>query len=115
MKRILIVAMATLSFAGCMTSPFLSEDAATRLAAVDALTEQRKLVEVALDYCTEPYQELPTGCQMDVRIRAVERLTDRDMLMAVASFSIVLLNIDNSTPLGNERLKVITSYILSIL
>ena len=95
MKKILVKfsAVTFLLFAGCVTSPFLSEDAATRLAAVDALVEQRKLVEVALDYCTEPYQELPTGCQMDVRVRAVEKLTDRDMLMAVATFSIVRTSI----------------------
>lgn len=91
MKRLLMMAVpvCVLAFTGCVTSPFLNEDAAKRMAAVDALSEQRKLVEVALDYCTEPYQKLPTGCQMDVRRRAVERLSDRDLLMAVASFSIV--------------------------
>ena len=86
-----------LLFAGCVTSPFLSENAAERLAAVDALADQRKLVEVALDYCTEPYQEMPSGCQMDVRIRAVERITDRDLLMAVASFSIVKTTIKGNS------------------
>ena len=91
MKKIVHVScvMLVTAFVGCATSPFLSENASERMAAVNALTDQRKLAEVALDYCTEPYQKLPTGCQMDVRVRAVERMTDRDLLMAVASFSIV--------------------------
>ena len=85
----IVMSACVLAFAGCVTSPFLNEDQAKRIAAVDALTDQRKLAEVALDYCTEPYQELPTGCQMDVRRHAVERLTDRDLLMSVASFSVI--------------------------
>ena len=99
MKRLLmmVVSACVLAFAGCVTSPFLDEDAAKRMAAVDALSEQRKLVEVALDYCTEPYQELPTGCQMDVRRRAVERLTGRDLLVAVASFSIVKATVNGKS------------------
>lgn len=92
MKTSRVIAFASIcmvSCIGCVSSPYLAKNADERLRAVDSVVDQKQLALVALDYCTKPYQEIPTGCQMDVRVRALERLEDRDMLLAIASCSIV--------------------------
>ncbi len=100
---------------GCM-SPLMSENEVERMAAVDAITAQDELAYVAWD--CNIWGSTRCGYPMDVRLRAIDRLTDKQWLVGIASFSIVRYDYDenfNRVRVIGEPLLVIREKALSRL
>ncbi len=72
---------------GCV-SPLMSENQAERMAAVDSIINEQQLANIAWD-CDQWFGLPKQGYPMDVRLRALDKLTDVSYLAQIAAFAIV--------------------------
>ncbi len=95
MKKKMFMLLGALMLAcltGCV-SPLMSENAAERIAAVDAIQAQDELAMIAWD-CGVWGGNPKCGYPDDVKARALERLTNLDWLVSLALFKIDDVNLE---------------------
>ena len=117
------IAVTLLALAGCV-SPLKSSDPAVRKQAMDQITDQQELFFIAMnvgvgikDKWPEMYQEThlrPGEYAEDVRIMAVNKLTDTDYLLRCAAWKDNDLYVDKASKDGRFVYKGETHYLYGV-